>query len=345
MLLLNAFHNGPQAAGADTTTTAARVPGRATAAATFRQSVIGLEFTGPRTVWGASASGSVFADFYEGNTELAQFQPVRIRTMAFNLDWKSRSLRIAQDKPLIFQRDPTSLSFGGVSPLTSAGNLWRWQPQVRFEQRAGSADATLLRLQGAILQTSEEAGGNFAPGQIERRRPALEGRAELGRRLDEDRRVAVAPGFHVSQSHVLGFSVPSRIVSVDWFANPWKYAEFSGVVWTGENVHHLGSLRQSFRIVPAGAVTAVRSRGGWAQISVPFTPRLSLNLFGGVHDDRNAGLASTAIGANRAGATNVMYRLGPNVTLSLEAMQIRTHYLTGGVRKLNRYDLAIAYLF
>ena len=53
-----------------------------------------------------------------------------------SMDWKNQSLSVGQDKPLISFREPTSLSQVGVSAFTSAGNLWLWQPQVRFEQRA-----------------------------------------------------------------------------------------------------------------------------------------------------------------------------------------------------------------
>ena len=60
---------------------------------------------------------------------------MRLRTAAISLDWKNTSLLFGQDKPIISPRDPTSLAQVGVSPLTGAGNLWLWQPQIRLEQR------------------------------------------------------------------------------------------------------------------------------------------------------------------------------------------------------------------
>jgi hypothetical protein len=89
---------------------------------------------------------------------------------------------------------------------------------------------------------------------------------------------------------------------------------------------------------------------------------------GGRHDDRNSDLLPGNVGKNSAGAANLMYRLSPNVLLSLEASQVRTDYLgTGnrinnhylsleasqvrtdylgtGNRINNHYDLAVAYLF
>ncbi|MEP7365915.1 MAG: hypothetical protein ABI972_21885 [Acidobacteriota bacterium] len=344
MALMNFFSNGTHANGQDTPTTSSRNAGKSTSAVTFRQTVIGLEFRGPQTLFGAKVSGSVFGDFYEGNTETVQYPNARLRTAEIQLDWRSRSLMIGQDKTLVGLRDPTSLAYSGVSPLTSAGNLWRWQPQIRFEQHVEVAPSTKLRGQFAFVQTAEESGGNPGTLALERRRPAVEGRIEIAHQFDADRRLEIASAFHVSQTHVGGFSLPSRAWTVDWFANPFRYLEFSGAMFTGENLHHFGALRQGWVITPQGA-NSVHSKGGWAQASVPFTQRVSLNLMAGTMDDRNRDLLNTMIGSNRTGAANLMFRIAPNVLFSIEAMQIRTNYLTGGTTRNPRYDLSLAYQF
>ena len=344
MALMNLYRNGAHANGQDTPTVASRTPGRSTAAVSFRQTVIGLEFRGPQSLFGAQVSGSVFGDFYEGNTETVQYPGARLRTAEIQLDWRSRSLMIGQEKSLVGVRDPNSLSYSGVSPMTAAGNLWRWQPQIRLEQRLELAPTTKLRGQLAVLQTAEDIGG--APGALplERRRPSLEGRLEIAHQIDGERRVELATAFHASQSHVGAFSIPSRAWSIDWFANPFRLLELSGNMFTGENLHHFGAFRQGW-VVRANGVNGVHTRGGWAQVSVPFTDRVSLNLIAGTMDDRNRDLVSTMIGSNRTGAANIIFRIAPNVLLSLEAMQIRTNYLTGGIKRNPRYDLSLAYQF
>ncbi len=348
MLLFNAFHNGRASGGADTPTTAARVLGRQTGGLTLRQSVLGLEYTGSNTFLGARARGSVFVDFFEGNTESGNFYPVRFRTGGFHLDWASRTLSFVQDKPLFSQRDPDSFSFVGVSPLTSAGNLWRWQPQVRFEQRLGGAggDGVKARAQLAAIQTSEDSGFDFAGNRLsnERRRPGLEGRFEISAGAAGERRAVVAPGFHVSESNVSGQHLRSSLVSVDWLVTPFAKLNWTGLAWSGQNVHHFGAFRQSFGLVN-GVLRPVRSRGGWTQVSVPFTSRFTFNLFGGLHDDRNQDIAANGISVNKSGAANLMFRLAPHVILSLEAMKQRTTFRDVGNRSNNRYDLSIAYLF
>jgi hypothetical protein len=44
-------------------------------------------------------------------------------------------------------------------------------------------------------------------------------------------------------------------------------------------------------------------------------------------------------------ASNLVYRLGPNVIISLEALQMRTRSAADVGALQNHYDLAIGYLF
>jgi hypothetical protein len=149
----------------------------------------------------------------------------------------------------------------------------------------------------------------------------------------------------MSESRLGSQSLPSRIVSADWLVTPLSKLTLTGAFFNGENVHHLGSLRQSFRIAANGFATTVRSTGGWAQISVPATSRVTFNWFAGIHDDRDSDLNRGQNGRNRNAGANVMYRMAPNVVLTFEGLQIRSNYVGTVNRRMNRYDLSIAYLF
>ncbi len=345
VLVANVFHNGRHAAGLDTPVAASRNPGRAAAGLSFRQSIVGFEYRGPATLWGGQVHGSVFFDFFDGLAE-STFPPARLRTAVLAVDWSTRSLSVGLDKPLFSRRDPSTFSYAGVSPLTGSGNLWRWQPQIRFEQRLKVSAATLLSAQAAVVQTTEESGlpAGLSTALLERRRPGFQGRLQIGHRFDETRRLEIAPAVHVSESHFAGTGLRSSLFALDFFANPWSRLELSGVFFTGQNVHHFGALRQSY-FTRAGRIEPVRSRGGWGQFSVPLASRFTLNVFGGIHDDRNSDITQGGIGVNRTGAANIMYRAAPNVFLTLEALQLRTTYLGAGTKTNNRYDLAVAYLF
>ncbi len=198
----------------------------------------------------------------------------------------------------------------------------------------------------ALIQTNEASGFDFVTNRLsnERRRPGLEGRLELATGVAGERRLEVAPCFHVSESNVSGRRYRSDLVSVDWLVTPFSKLNWTWLAWTGQNIHHFGAFRQSFGLVN-GALRPVRSRGGWTQFSVPFTSKFTFNLFGGLHDDRNQDIAINGIAINRTEAANLMYRLAPHITLSVEALKQRTTFRDIGNRSNNRYDLSIAYLF
>jgi hypothetical protein len=348
MALFNAFWGGRNSGGQDIALSASPSAGTAVAGATLRQTVLGLQFDGPITVGGGRVHGSLFADFFSG---LSEANPIgnsaRIRTGSIEIQWKRRSLLFGQEKPIFAPREPNSLAVVGVSPLTGAGNLWRWHPQFRYEERIPFSESTRLTAQIGVFQTQEDL--TLLPAQIAptiaRRRPGLQGRFELAHEFDEEHRFEFAPGFHTSTSHAGSLRIPSRVFSLDWFVNPFRKFEIKGAFFSGENLAHFGALRQSISQLPDGSIVGVRSRGGWGQLTVLATDRITWNVFGGVHDDRDADLRAGNIGQNRVGASNVMFRLAPNVLFSLEAMQVRTRYLGAGKRVNNRYDLAVAYQF
>jgi hypothetical protein len=345
VLLFNAFLNGKSSGAQMNPVVAAPSGGEASGGATLRQSIVGLRFRGPELAGGGKVTGAVFVDLFAGTgTSLNQLARLRVANLDFA--WKNTTLSFAQDKPIIAPREPDSLAQVGVSPLTGAGNLWLWQPQFRFEQRFRFGDNLGLRAQAGLYQTSEAGTGvseeydsTLAPS-----RPGWEGRFEFwGER--NGRRFEIAPGFHYSRTHVIGYSVPSRIFSVDWLLRPIERVDFTGQFFTGENTGVIGGLRQGVTIRYGRRPRAVRALGGWAQITLRATPRLSFHLYGGQEDDRNADLTGQAIAKNQQYAGNVMFRLGPNVLASFEASQVRTTYLGLGTRLNPHYDLGLAYMF
>jgi hypothetical protein len=221
-----------------------------------------------------------------------------------------------------------------------------WQPQARLEQRIALGESAGLRAQIGLFETAETS--NVVPSQYlatqAKGRPGYEGRFEFWRDFGNHRRIEIAPGFHFSSSHVAGASVPSDIYSVDWLIAPFSKLQFSGMFFDGRNVSGLGSLRQGYtffndRIVP------IHATGGWAQISIPATTRLTFNFFGGEEADRARDLLAGAVRANLVTGGNLIYRFAPNVLGSIEASQTRTTYIMLGNPINNHYDLALAYLF
>jgi hypothetical protein len=282
-------------------------------------------------------------DFFGGGTGLDQF--ARLRTARVDVDWRKTSFMAGFEKPLISLRDPDSLAQVGVSPLTGAGNLWLWQPQVRVEQRFSVRENAGVRTQFSLYQTAE-AGTGLTTDTLAPSRPGYEGRVEFWGG-GESRRIEIAPGFHLSSTRALGVSIPSRIVSIDWLIRPLARLDLTGTFFSGENVAVLGSTRQSVSLDRNRLPMGVPAKGGWAQVKVRLTSRWTLNAFGGQQDDKNSVLdrSTNVVLKNQSYGANLMYRLSHNVITGIEASQVRTHYAQSGIRLNPHYDLAIAYLF
>jgi hypothetical protein len=276
-------------------------------------------------------------------------QLVRLRVATLDVAWKNTTLTFGQEKPIIAPRDPDSLAQVGVSPLTGAGNLWLWAPQFRVEQRFPLGEQSGLRAQLGVYQTDEGAASlpSQYAGTVAPARPGLEGRFEWWGQFGA-KRLEFAPGFHVSDSHIAGITVPSRIFSADWLIRPFQAIEFTGAFFQGENTGVVGGLRQGIALSPWEPPHATHSTGGWAQLAVRATPRISFHFYGGQQDDRNSdfyGSYGNAIGKNQAYAGNIMYRLGSNFLTSLEVSYLRTTYVQSNTTWNTHYDLALAYLF
>jgi hypothetical protein len=349
MVLFNAYLNGRSAGGQEYPVAAGAPSGNAlVGGATLRQSVIGLKFQGP-TVWGGGQiNGSLYLDLFAGSTSSLNHL-VRLRVATIEIDWKNRSLMVGQDKPIVAPREPNSLAQVGVSPLTGAGNLWLWEPQIRYEERISLGRQAGLRLQAGVYQTSDPSyisrGGDstaIVPGP----RPALEGRFEFWRQIGEGARIEIAPGFHTSSSHIAGVSVPSRLFTLDWLIQPISKIQLTGAFFHGENAAGIGGLHQGFTVFDDNRlIRPIGATGGWAQLSYLATKRLSFNLQGGQESDRGRDLLPGDIQRNLMYAANAIYRLGPNVLLGVEASQVRTNYFLGPSRLNNHYDVALGYLF
>ncbi|HEY9141979.1 MAG TPA: hypothetical protein VIN93_13870 [Bryobacteraceae bacterium] len=345
MVLFNSYVNGKYGGGEQDPTTAAAEASARADGATLRQTIVGLRFQAPERVAGAEVSGDAYVDLFGGSGDSLD-QLVRLRVASINFEWANTTFTVAQDKPILAPREPDSLAQVGVSPLTGAGDLWLWRPQARIEQRFGFGDSAGLRAQAGVLETSE--AGNV-PGEYSSytsaSRPALEGRFVFWKKSADNGDFEIAPGFHISNSQLLGYSVPSRIASVDWRIPLARAFTVTGAAFLGENMGVIGGLRQGVVVPYYGAPKAVRGAGGWAQLEYRATRRLAFHLFGGQEDDRNRDLQTGLIAKNQSYGANAMYQIVSNVVASFESAIVQTAYIGSPTRLNPHYDLAFAYLF
>ncbi len=342
MLLFDSFLNsGNQAyGGAYGYAQADSAPG----GATLGQSILGLEFRGPQLPGGGQVHGSLSMDFYSRSGGYDMF---RLRQGTVSFDWKRRSITFGQDKSLIAPLQPTSFARVGIPPLDGAGNLWLWRPQVRYEERIPLSTDTQLSLQAAVLQTDETYLVPALPEYaiVEPSRPALQARVGLSHQSSEQSRFAAGIGFHSSSTHVLGQSVDSRVISADFLFKPLPKLEFTGTVFHGENFSNIGGGPPGVSVTAQDLVIPIHGTGGWLQVALPVTSRLTFDLYAGRQLNNARDLLPYEIARTLTYASNVLYRISPNVVLGLEASQSRLDYLDEHQLLSNRYDATVAYLF
>lgn len=363
MILFNAFANSRHANPARdypyyAAPTAAATPN---IGGTLRQSLFGLDFNTPDAIVGGQFRGSVLFDIFALSDIGSPDRPVgvnvntspRLRTAWVEGRWGSRSVLAGLASTVISPRAPNSLAQVSVPALSGAGSLYGWRQQIRFEQRAQLGAGNDLVGQVALAQTAEDwprVQAEFA-STLELKRPALEGHLSIGHAFDAARRVEIGSGLHVSNTHVAGMSIPSRIYSIDWFASPTARIDLAGAFFAGENIGNLANRNAysfSLRMLSPGIVqgVAVRSRGGWAQAGFQATRRFKVTVYGGVEDpDDDDTVATDGVVRNAVGAVNTFFQLAPNVVTGFELSQTRTEWKAGQRPQLTHFDLYVAYLF
>lgn len=346
MVLFNSFLNGRSSGSAEDPLIASPVSGPSGTGAALSQSILGLTFQGPRVLGGGLVNGQIHMDFWGGSSSSLNHL-IRLRVATVSIDWKNQSLTVGQDKPIISPRDPTSLAQVAYAPLTYTGNPWLWQPQIRFEQRVALGADSGIRARVGVYETSEPTFGVISEyaSSISSARPAIEGRFEIWHKFGKDGRIEIAPGFHTSQTHVIGLSIPSRLFSTDWLIQPLARVQLTGMFFTGQNAAGIGTLPDGFTIFSPYRVRAVGTTGGWTQFSFLATRRLTFNIYGGQESHQTMNLLAGEITRNFEYAGNAIYKLGSNVVLGIEAAQVRTNYLQLSNHLVDHYDAALGYLF
>ena len=130
-----------------------------------------------------------------------------------------------QTSPIISPRSPDSLAEVAEPALTAAGNLWFWQPQVRFEQRFSFGDEAGHSRPGRLYQTNEShhrRSPRPASTLPKRSRPGLQGRVEFWQplRWRPPRNRPRLPRQRQPLGGLLAF--PPASYSVDWLFRPLR---------------------------------------------------------------------------------------------------------------------------
>ena len=374
IVLFNLFGNSGSVDNIDLPNWALRDPPGASsgsAGATLRQSILGFEAFGP-TVFGARTSANVNFDFgggfpatYNGvNSGLVQ-----LRTASVRLDWKDTSVIAGQDQLFLSPLAPTSFASVIVPPLSYAGELWSWTPQLRVEHRFDLANNSKITLQGAFLDplTGEPPDDEYytwyrAPGAGEQsRQPAYGLHTAYSRPMLGQTFSIGGGGYYNRQNWGYDRMVNGWAGMMDINLPLSQRFSLSAEYYRGAAIGGLGaSLGRSVLfsgplIDPETSVVALNTVGGWVQLKFRLTPKLEFNgafgddnpFAGDIRDfgDQALSYAPSYVTRNFSGFGNVIYRPRSDLVMALEYRRMRTFTIYDNSHDAGQLNMSMGVLF
>jgi len=333
----------------------------------LRQSQITLQAFGP-DVAGARTSADVSFDFAGGAVDApngAVMGVARLRTGMVRFDWANTSIIVGQDTLFISPLSPTSFATIAYPPLSYAGNLWSWAPQIRVEHRFNFTSASKVVVQGAILDPltgdipyeyySRDPSWGEQSGL-----PAFAGRVSWSHLVQDQTLTLGFSGYYGEQDWGFGRDVDSWATVVDVTMPLGEKFSWTGEFYRGTALGGLGGgIGQSVLWngdlgEPSTEVEGLDSMGGWTQIKFRATQKIQLNAALG--DDNpfaselreysgNTGYYGELLSRNLSPFFNVIYQPRSDTVLSLEYQRLKTYTLDSAASTANHVDLSMGYIF
>jgi hypothetical protein len=372
LVLFNAFSNAGVVDNVDLPTLALpREPGNShgSAGATMRQTLLGLEATGP-TFAGARSFASVSMDFFGGTTTneygyTSSSGLVRMRQAQVSLDWNKTMVQAAYTVPLISPLSPTSYATVAQPAFSASGNLWTWSPQLRVEHRLALSDVQSIALEGGLIDP--ESPG-YTSDQLDSpveasRRPGYEARVSY-----HDSAVGSAHplvlgvgGYSASQYYNSNTQIHAWAATADWQVPVLKWFEVTGEAYRGRALGGLGGglykdvVEVTNPVTGLPQINGVETVGGWSQVKVRFSATLEANAAFGLDDALSGnfyGLAPSPspnplqrYARNSSVMGNIIFRPKTYLILSPEYRHLLTWPYTGPVNVANVFTLSAGYQF
>jgi len=369
LILFNSFMNLGSVDNIDLPSIAIRQPAGASngsAGASLRQTILGIEATGPR-IAGARTSADVSFDFF-GGIAYSNYGTaagiVRMRTGGINLDWSKDSVQFGMVAPLISPLSPTSYATVAEPGMAWAGNLWSWSPQLRIAHRFQISDEKRLQLEFGLwdpsssgYNTSEVFRSPSAGEQT--KQPGYEGRFSFG--SGGERGLQAGVGGYYSRQTYSSANNDAWAVTGDWRVPLANRFEWSGEAYRGRSLGGLGGGVYKdviFGTDPISGTTVWRGLndiGGWTQVKSRFSQLIEANATigqdNGFASDFHAvvlpsNASNTALRArNRMLVGNLIYRPKTYLIFSPEYRRIWTWPISGKGSTANVFTLSVGYQF
>ncbi|NYF77803.1 hypothetical protein [Granulicella arctica] len=345
--------------------------GNTSTGASLRQTILGLEGTGP-VLGGAQTSARVSMDFFGGITSSAASGPagiVRLRTAAITAAWAHDTLEASYDTPLISPLSPESFATVALPSLAWSGNLWTWAPQfawkhsvaLRGKDRNLSFQLGLLdpqTLNVANIVTNVANGVGEASGW-----PSYETRLSFSSGRENHRFELGVGGLYGRQDYTGNQQVDTWATTADWrvpFGDRWH---LSGELYRGRGLGDLGGgayrnvVTYNFPNSAATYLRALDAEGGWLQWSHRFSSILNANASIGQDSASGNEIRSSVplssittdplfgYARNRTIVGNVIFRPWSSIIVSPEYRRLQSWLTSAGSNRANIYTLTFGYQF
>jgi hypothetical protein len=310
-----------------------------TMSASLRQTRIGLTADGP-TLGSVRTNAVVAMDFFGGIPAFQTGQVMglpRLLVAFARIEGERTALEVGQDHMILAPRDPTSLAAYAFPLLFRSGNLYLRTPQVRIEQSFASrlrATAGIVAPIGGDLTDPNYVFVPPALGGERSQRPGVQARfAYTTGEADSPRHVDIGVSGHVGWERRADDLARSWASAID-FAARRDVIGVAGEFFTGDNIDAFG-----------GALGLdARSAGGWGELQLFPTTRLSFATGFGLDDVQDANRFSLARRQNQSVYGNVMFSLTPEVQASFEYRWLKT--FAGDISRPNHhFDWVLVHRF
>ena len=316
------------------------VPGATTGSfsSTLRQSRIGLSADGP-AIGNWRTSGQVAFDFLGGTSAFQTGPTIGLPRLLYaftRFETERTAIEVGQDHAIVAPRDPTSIATQAFPALYRSGNLYLRAPQVRIERRFGNG----LDVRGGLVAPiAGDAAAEFVfsppAGTGERSRtPAFEGRLGFTKGPADARVLDLGISGHFGRQREPGDTDDNWAAVFDWNVQGGRFGA-GGELFAGRRLAAFGGA----------AGQNVESSGGFAEMRFNASSMVSFNAGAGLDrvpdDERSRAL----IGENRSAFGNVIVRITPEVSTSLEYRYLTTEPSHASERTNHHVDWALVYSF
>ena len=304
---------------------------------TMRQSRLGFDVRGI-SVGAWEGKGALIVDFFGGTPGFVTGTVMGLPRLLYafgRLEHGGTAVQIGQDHVMLAPRDPTSLASFAFPQFFRAGNLYLRAPQVRVEQKLGGFTVKT----GIVAPIAGDAGTSYVfaptPGGGERsERPAFQGHLGYGRGTPEGAGEAqLGVSGHYGWIREAGRLIPASAGAVDLNLRVGRVG-LAGEAYLADELDAYGS----------GVGQPGRSEGGWIEARLAAATRVSLNG-GAALDRRPDGFGSAGRLRNTSAFGNVIVKLSPEVSASVEYKWLQTRYGSGSNRANHHVNAVFAVTF